>query len=229
MPALLKNNTPDPTADETRARLLDAAGQVFAERGFRAATVREICKLAGANVAAIHYHFGDKESLYTIVLKDSYKAALQKYPPLLDIPANAPPRERLRAFIRSILFRVFDDGRPAWHGKLMLREMTEPTHALDELVRNGIRPLFEMLQSIVRELAREAEPKTSPSTKLVIAGARSIVGQCTFYKFTQPVIERLTPDQSFDRETVEEIADHITEFSIHGIVATAKRARRERE
>ena len=47
-------------SDPTREKLLDVAGRIFADRGYRAATIREICLAAGANVAAVNYHFGDK-------------------------------------------------------------------------------------------------------------------------------------------------------------------------
>ncbi len=127
-------------SQETRGRLLEAAGQTFAEHGFRAATVREICRRARANVAAVNYHFRGKEGLYEAVLRHWAGIALQKYPPSLGLRDGAPAEERLHAFIRAFLFRLTDKGRPAWHGRLVAREMVEPTGALDRLVRELMRP-----------------------------------------------------------------------------------------
>src|SRR5271154_6140164 len=98
----------DDRHDVTRRQLLEAAGEVFAEAGFRDATVREICRRAAANVAAINYHFGDKETLYLEVLRYAHGKALAKYPPMLDLPDDAPPEKKLRAFVHSMLQRIFD-------------------------------------------------------------------------------------------------------------------------
>src|SRR6516225_8210096 len=54
---------------ETRERVLKAAAQLFADRGFKKVTVRDICRAARANVAAVNYHFGDKGGLYREVLQ----------------------------------------------------------------------------------------------------------------------------------------------------------------
>src|SRR2546427_11594195 len=108
---------------ETRHRLLEAAGEVFAEKGFHHTTVRDIWERADANCAAVNYHFQGKEQLYAAVLAYAYQRALEKYPPTLDLPAIATPKQRLHAFVRAFLLRIFDEGHPAWHGKLMAREM----------------------------------------------------------------------------------------------------------
>jgi AcrR family transcriptional regulator len=197
---------------ETRQRLLDAAGEVFAERGFRAATIREICERAEANVAAAHYHFGDKAELYLAVLKSCADDALKKYPPTLGLTESASAEEKLHAFIRSFLFRIADKGRPAWHGRLMAREIAEPTEALDGLINDVYRPLIERLENIVRELVG---PAAVP--EVVLNCARSVLGQCLYYYHARPVIQRMTPQQTFEPEDLEKLARHITKFSLAGL------------
>src|SRR5258705_6626977 len=163
------------TAPATRQRLIDAAGAVFAEQGFRSATIRGICARAKANGAAVNYYFGDKERLYLAVLEHAHATALDRYPPDLGTTPTSSADERLRAFVRSFLLRILDDGVPAWLGKLMAREMIEPTAALDGLVERVMRPLFTRLVGIVGELAGDrADPQH------VRLCAQSVVGQCIF-------------------------------------------------
>src|SRR5262245_24821583 len=104
------------TFSETRERLLDAAARVFAARGFHQATVREICDLAKANIAAVNYHFQTKERLYAAVLQHTHHSAIEKYPPQMGLTGRDTPRDRLRAFVRALLFRIFDAGPAACFG-----------------------------------------------------------------------------------------------------------------
>lgn len=136
----------------TRQLLIEAGAGIFAERGFKAASVREICARAGANVAAVNYHFGDKEGLYTEVLKYALRCAREKYPPDLGLKPGATWEERLKAFIHSFLLRIFDEGPQACHGKLLSREMIEPTKALDALVEEEMRPMAGQLEGIIKGL-----------------------------------------------------------------------------
>lgn len=206
---------------DTRRRILAVAGEVFAERGLRATTVRDLSARARVNIAAIEYHFGGKDGLYETVLTEAYREALAQHPPLRGVAPNAPAEERLRAFVHSFLRRILDTGRPAWFGKLLLREMVEPTEALDGLVDRGMRPLFELLSSIVVELAGKR-----PATPVLHRCVASVIAQCVFYKHAAPVVRRVSPHQRFDAAALDELADHVARFSIAGIGAIVSRAAR---
>lgn len=208
----------DPTNRETRLRLLQAAGEVFAEQGYRRATIRDICSRAGANIAAVNYHFGDKEKLYVAVLQHWLGEALQKYPPDGGLPASAPPRQRLHAFVRSWLFRMLGEGTPAWHGKLMAREMTEPTAGFDRILSDTVRPMSQRLNGIVRELLGP-----DADDRAVRDCAMSIAGQCCFYRHAHEMIRRLFPDQKFTADEIERLAGHITHFSLTAIATYPQR------
>jgi len=205
---------------ETRERLLEAAGLVFSEAGYRDATVRDIVTRAGANIAAVNYHFGDKESLYAAVLEHFAHEALHQYPPHGGLSPDAPPGDQLRAFVRAFLLRIFDRGHQAVHGKLMAREMIEPTAALDRIVGQIIRPMYDRLRALVRALAG---PGASP--RQVELAAKSVVGQVLFYKHCAPVLERLDGRRPDSRD-IDQLADHIVEFSVAGIRGLKKGGRK---
>lgn len=200
------------TTSKTRDAIMEAAGKIFAEEGYPKATVRDICRQAGANIAAINYHFGDKKGLYLAVLKHYQELSFQTYPPNLGIEKTQRPEEKLKAFIRSFLMRIMDEGRPAWFGKLLAREFTQPTWAFDILVKETIRPSFEILTSIVAALlskgAKEREVRLC---------SMSIVGQCLYFRHSHPVISRLFPGEVFGPEQIDELTEHIHLFSLRGL------------
>jgi AcrR family transcriptional regulator len=211
----------DSTNRETRLRLLEAAGKVFAEQGFHRATIRDICSRADANIAAVNYHFGDKERLYVAVIQYWLGEALRKYPPDGGRAPDAPADERLHAFVRSWLFRMLDEGTPAWHGKLMAREMSEPTAAFEVLMSETVRPMSQRLTAIVRELLG---PHVDEHT--VRDCTMSVAGQCCFRRHAHEMIRRLYPDQPYTSERIEQLARHVTDFSLAAIAAYSQRMRR---
>ncbi len=209
----MKLNVPA-IADEqaqTRQQLLEAAGTVFAERGFRNTTVREICQRAGANIAAVNYHFGDKEKLYLEVFRYSREKELERFPSLRE-SAPLPPEKKLAVFVHSLLLRIFDTGEASWHGQLMLREMIEPTAALDFVVAEKIRPMSDHLRGLVAELL--GGRATDERVRLC---SFSVVSQCVFYCHCDPVIQRLDPEQTAADSSLEKLAEHITAFSLAGM------------
>jgi AcrR family transcriptional regulator len=205
----MSRRTKTAAPDATRDKLLAAASEVFAEVGFRNATVRQIVERAGANIAAVNYHFGDKEALYAEVLRTAYQRALAKYPPDFGLSPDATPEQRLEAFIRAFLFRVFDQGPHSHHGKLMAREMVDPTAALDVIVRTGIGSQARTLMLILKDLLGK-----KVNDEIIRACGMSIVSQVIFYHTCRPVIARMFPDLKLDAGEVERLAAHITRFSL---------------
>ncbi|NMC48073.1 MAG: CerR family C-terminal domain-containing protein [Desulfovibrio sp.] len=198
--------------EETRLRLLAAAGQLFAQKGYRAATIRDICRRAKANVASVHYHFGSKEKLYEAVLRHAHDEALRRYPPDMGLDAAGSPEQKLATYVRSMLLRMLAKDENAWHGALMAREMVEPTPMLARFVDRFIMPRAEILRRIVAEILG---PGADPF--LVGLCTQSITGQCRSYVFSRPIVARLFPELTFDEQGVERLAEHIARFSLAAI------------
>jgi AcrR family transcriptional regulator len=200
--------TPKLANELTRTRLIDAAGEMFAEFGFHHATVRQICQRAGANVAAVNYHFRDKTGLYTEVVRQSMRAArLDTVRAAFD--QKLPPEAILRAVIKARLesLRSLDLGD--WHFRIFAHELTKPSPAMNVVVNEAIRPLYSrMCQLIGNMLSLPAEHE---KTRLC---AHSIIGQILFYAFAGPVLSRLAPEMKMSAERIDLLADHITEFSL---------------
>jgi AcrR family transcriptional regulator len=196
------------TAELTKARLLEAAGEEFAERGFAGARVRAICERAGANLAAVNYHFGGKEQLYLAAVLEAHRCGVHN-PPESAVMAGTPS-EQLRQYIHFFLSNVVAMNRQkdGWQQVLMLREMLQPTAALETLVREAIRPRFERLKEILRQACPEADELR------LGALACSVVGQCLHYKFAAEVTERLLGPEAFAALDLDYLSDHISRFCL---------------
>jgi AcrR family transcriptional regulator len=196
---------------ETRTRLLKAAEQLFAERGFKDVTVREICGAAGANVAAVNYHFGDKLGLYREVFQVAIAAMRESTEAARQAGIGQKAEEQLRRYIALFLQRLLEPGQETIH-QLIQREMGTPTPALDDLVEQGLRPRLEYLSGIVAEMM-----ECDPSDRRVLLCVMSVQSQSLMYARSTPVAERLGFGGRPSPAGIADAAHHIAEFSIGGI------------
>ena len=200
---------PSADARDPRERILSAAGQEFAEHGYEAATVRDICAQAGVNVAAVNYYFGDKRRLYIESVKHAHEERVREVPQP-DWPPGTPAAEKLRGFVRNMLDRMLGSGQPPWQVRLMMREVLQPTEACRELVEDYIRPHFEMLLGILDELAGG----TLAASEFRRVGL-SVIGQCFLYRAAGDVVAMLVPADELDAcHTPAAITDHVTRFTL---------------
>jgi AcrR family transcriptional regulator len=203
----------------TRERLLTCACRIFAEKGFRDATIAEICVAAEANIAAVNYHFGDKASLYNACWRHAFKAALAAFPLRGDLADDASPELRLKAFIRAFVFRIFSDEEASMFPRIMVKEMAEPTEALSVIMDEVVAPQKQMLAEIIRELlgpdASEMELR---------ACGFSVISQCVFFAFNRVMREQHFAGMPARDAHVEKLAEHIWEFSLSGIQGVKQKA-----
>jgi TetR/AcrR family transcriptional regulator, regulator of cefoperazone and chloramphenicol sensitivity len=199
---------------ETRHALLEAAGEIFVQKGFWEATNADICARAGVNTALINYHFGSKENLYVESWKYAFKKSLEKYPTDGGVNPNAPVKERFYGQILSLMQRIADPAN--FDFDIIHKEMANPTGLLDEVIVQAIEPSEQNLKSVIRELFGE-----KASEKQVLFSHMIIKGQCFGPMLHLRRIRRegnLFPHKklplNFD---IEELAGHIVQFSLSGI------------
>ncbi len=200
---------------ETRERLLKAAERLFADRGFKNVTVRDICRVARANVAAVNYHFGDKLGLYREVLQLAIAAMRETNDTARQAGAGRRPEDQLRRYIVIFVNRLLSSGNDTIH-KLIHREMHDPTPALADLVEQGVRPRIEYLSSLIAEImsCKTSDPR-------VLRCVASVQAQSLAY-VPNPIADRLGLTFKPTPAHIEEVAEHIAVFSLAGVHAVSR-------
>lgn len=195
--------------DDTRNRVLNAAGPIFAEKGYGAATVREICAAANTNQAAINYHFGDKQALYLEVVKLAHQRRMEQVP-AASWPVEAAPGDKLRAFVLAVLTRMLETRDLQWPTCLLMREMLQPTIACGAIVEDFIRPQLRQLLDILDELL-PAETPVHRRHQM----AFSVIGQCLHYRVAGEFVSLLvSSEERAAHYGTEQLADHIADFTL---------------
>jgi len=214
---------------DTRARLLAAAGELFAERGYHGTKIRDIAARARVNVAAGNYHYGSKKALYLEVLRAQFaevRALLRRRG--AEAPGPAGPRlsraelvRLLHARVRAMLDLLIGPP-PSRHGALVLREMSDPTEALPVIVDEFIRPRLEELEAIIARL----EPGLAGD--VLRRCALSVVAQAYFYRATMPALLLMRGQRRYPRDFAADVAAHVTAFSLGGMARVVGRRGRAR-
>jgi len=211
---------PRKDALKTRESLLAAASVVFAEKGYRDATIAEICERAGANVAAVNYHFADKETLYKEAWRHSFSESVKAHPPDCAVSDSAPPEERLRGQVAALLCRIADEGNREF--LIVQKELANPTGLLNEVMREELRPLHEKMESLVSELLGPYVSDMQVRFCVI-----SIISQCI-----NPMVarkgrkgKREDKDGPPGVDDIKAYANHVVRFSLAGI----RRIRKEAE
>jgi AcrR family transcriptional regulator len=147
----------------TRERLIRAATRLFAENGYRGASVRDICNLAGANPGAVSYHFGGKRQLYRSVLRQA-AAGLADMGPATDNHTGEHEPITVLDALRRLLDRMQSDDAAT---RLLLRDLADGGTVAVESLTPPLRTAFEQLATA---LGDGDNPRASAEGRLLFLG-----------------------------------------------------------
>jgi AcrR family transcriptional regulator len=202
----------------TRERLVVAAIELFAEQGFEGASIREICRRAHTNIAAVNYHFRDKLGLYLEVVQSAIDHMRDTSDLTKRVPPGSSAEQRFRHYVQTYVDRLMTmDGPTSWIHRLMRHEMTEPTPAAVQIFKFAILPRLEYLATLIAELMG-CQPD-DPRVRLCVA---SVQAQCLFFR-PDPFREAIAAEWPAATEIPEALAEHISEFSLAAIRELAGR------
>jgi len=204
----------------TRERILAVARRCFAEKGFRATTIAEICRSARANIAAVNYHFGGKEALYREAWQSAHRATIEAFPPDGGVSPGAPPEERLRGRIRGMLQRTLSEDGLEF--RIMGHEMASPTGLLEQVLQDSIGPLVDALEAIIQELLGGR----ADAVRLRECAA-SVIGPCLYVMRRQRMQKSLGQSAWFDPDDLDSLVEHFTGFAVAGLEAARRRLEAE--
>ena len=197
--------------ETARTRILQAAVQLFADEGYKLASVRRICEAAHVNVAMVNYYFHGKEELYLAAFDHARELARASAADVAAASAQAqlPPVEQLRLAIESMVFDMLRPGAASLFSRLVARELIEPTSAIHMLADRDVRAHHALFTGLIRGVVGEAMP-----ADVVQKCVFSVIGQAVFYARSRIVHELVAPEITYDEAGIADIAGHIATFSL---------------
>jgi TetR/AcrR family transcriptional regulator, regulator of cefoperazone and chloramphenicol sensitivity len=210
-------NTPENTPEKTRERLLEAATQVFAEAGYKGASTREICRLAGANAAAIHYHFGDKAALYREVFAQPFVEVMAASAGMDDTKLTV--EQALERYYRSFFAPLTGGPKLERLLRLHAREQGEPSGVLGDLECQTVRPHHEALIAILcRALGLRAPDLEVHRLAFCLAGMALV------WIEAKDIVEAFSPGLMQGRDPIGVMAQRLTGYA--AAIVEGERVRR---
>jgi AcrR family transcriptional regulator len=203
--------------DLTKERILDTAEILFAQNGYQAVSVRQITSAAECNLAAVNYHFGNKENLYLEVFRSRWvpraKRLQESFRKYLASQDSLSESAVVRALAKAFVDGPLSDDERLRHTQLMTREMTQPTKAFKHVAENAIQPFFK---EVLEQLESVSPDKVSEEEMLL--NIFSIFAMVLYFNFARVAVSRLT-GRKYDPSFRAQLVEQITQFSLRGLGA----------
>jgi AcrR family transcriptional regulator len=183
--------------NETRSLILQTAGRLFAERGYERTTSKEICAAAGTNIAAVNYHFGNKEGLYAAVLVEAHAQLIQldDLQQLSMTPVGL--QEKLKAMIGLFVQRPAPDSQ-SWGLSVLIHELMAPSGHITSLLQKAVVPKIQVMLALVGQILEL--PSSHPGAQ---RGLAFVVLPCIMLAVVPKIVlQRALPTLTADTQSL---------------------------
>lgn len=197
----------------TRDRLLYVACGIFSEKGYRDTTVAEICEAAQANIAAVNYHFGNKDSLYQQV----WAHVLDVHVPLEPDPERLATRDgAVEQFFDYVVDRLEWLMRGDRLERLLRAEIVQPTGLVDDQREAAMQKTRQHFLDVINKIA-----ESTLSADGIQLCCTSVLSQCRAFMALAELDHSAEANFEMPEEEIRAYARHVTTFSVAGIKALA--------
>ena len=204
-----------PKVNISKERILCEAEALFAERGFYAVTVREITQAARCNLAAVNYHFGNKQNLYMEVFKCLWKPRAQRILARFESVLAAQKELTLQVIVQAVaeafIKGPLSDEERLRHSQLMIREMARPTEAFEMVIGDVIGPFHGKLAELIRPFMAPQMGKVA-----LLLHIQSLISMVIHFNFARNPVMRVT-GMEYDDAFKDELVKHLVQFSLSGL------------
>ena len=206
--------SPRTDGEQTRSRILDSAGRLFAATGYAETTSKAIAADADVDVASINYHFGNREGLYQTVLAEAHRRLIQPEPLLRLSDSALSPRDKLARLIDTLLDGA--TGPERWPAGVLAREVLAPSSNLRVLLDQELQPKLVAVRRILSEITG-----FSPDDPALLRCLLSIGAPCLVLLVARDGLPG--PLQPIGRMSRAELASHLLSFALGGLEAIARK------
>jgi TetR/AcrR family transcriptional regulator, regulator of cefoperazone and chloramphenicol sensitivity len=205
-----------------REHLLEAAGQVFGEKGFERSTAKEISERAHTNTAAVNYYFGGIEGLYAAVLQEARSRVFSVQAIAKAIEGKIDPKAKLEAAFNVVVQTLLGPVSSSWVLRVLGRDMVTPSPTSDGAREKVVPPQAQILRRFVGEFM--GLPEDHPA---VARGCISILAP--FFMLIlgdRRKMARVLPNLGLEPDDAPAMAHHLVQFAIAGLQALGREAKK---
>jgi TetR/AcrR family transcriptional regulator, regulator of cefoperazone and chloramphenicol sensitivity len=204
------------TSQSTKAALIEAAGELFAENGVKAVTTRAIAEQAGENIGNIHYPFGGKQGLLMAVLEyatrgweeDPLNAYLDEHEDLFETLGGQA--EIVTQLVSLHFHYVHFRDRPKWCSTLVHQVIQNPGEPFEFIFRKVILPTTNALTRAYKRIAAQSDDEA-------LLWSFSVVSPCVIGAVDTYTLQRMCKGRPVSKAFLQRLRDRTIQNALAGL------------